>query len=284
MDPEEDLQLGYYAKYNPNNKRLTTEFVNKMLNDHKIDQKISRIDLYQIAVTHKSYAVDAKKYSLDEMNESVLKIKEDLDNQIRDGKIIELCSTDYERIEFLGDKIIDAIVSEYVYDRFPENQEGFLTKLKSKLVRSETLALLSKSIKLHEYILLSKNVELRHGRMYACYLEDALEGFMGALYKDLGYLVCRKFFRYIMEEYVNFVELIMRNENYKDLLLKFFQKNGWGDPRYKQISVNGPPHNRIFTVSVIDQNLKVVGQGYGPNKKKAEQNSAKSALVFYGAF
>ena len=231
-------------------------------------------------MTHKSYALDITQYSSDDIDK---KYKQKIDLELKLGTMVELQRENYERIEFLGDKIIDAIISEYVYERFPYNQEGFLTKLKSKLVRSETLAILSRDLGLTKYILLSKNVDLRHGRNYACYLEDVLEGFIGALYQDLGFSICRTFFRTIIEKYINFVDLIIRNDNYKDLLLKFFQKNGWGDPKYKQISSVGPPQNRIFTMVAL-HNKNIIGQGYGPNKKKAEQNSAKMALDEFGYF
>ncbi len=161
-----------------------------------------------------------------------------------------------ERLEFLGDAILGAVVTRYIFERFPDQQEGFLTKLRTKLVRSSMLAHLASRLGLEPWILVqtapeafnSSKSKLRGSQRV---LEDTMESFVGAMMLDAGYHSCEAFVVGCLENEVDFAELIARNDNYKDTLQRYFQSIRWQNPVYSDIDEYGPSHNKKFVKGLL---------------------------------
>lgn len=183
-----------------------------------------------------------------------------------------------ERLEFLGDAVLDLIVAEYLYHNFPQNEEGDLTKFRSILVNKKFLAERAKYMKLQEFILASYTAMKSIEEGYDSILADAYESIIGAIFLDSGYDAAKAF---INEEI--FVKLDIKwldeyDENHKSKLLEFSQAKTNFIPEYRVMNEEGPEHNKLFTVDVyLDGQL--LGTGEGKSKKQAEQQAAKRALL-----
>jgi ribonuclease-3 len=241
----------------------------------KIKSKISTMDIseFQIAFNHKSYCM----YNI--------KISDELKTEAKDWPI-PLQKTSNERYEFLGDSVIDLIIANYLFDRYPKEKEGFMTKLRTKLVCTKTLAKLSSYLNLTKYIVMSKYVEdMCEGRDNPKLLENCFESFVGVTYKLFGFGFCNDFMLALIEnmDLIDIGDLIENDDNFKDQLLRYCHKNYEGrNPVYKQIAMEGLSNHAIFTMCVmvpisLDKSL-MMGIAKGANKKDAEQESAKIAL------
>lgn len=190
----------------------------------------------------------------------------------------DFTSTDsYERLEFLGDAVLDLIVTEIIFDLFPEKNEGFLTKLRAKLVKGDTLAMFARKLRLNKLMQLGERVQGQGIEQSKSVLSDVFEALVGALYLDVGYEDTSKFVRRVIEEHVKFEQITNSLDNYKSLLLEFAQANQMEIPTYTVISEEGPGHNKTFGVRVfVDE--KPMAEGTGKSKKEAEQQAAKKAL------
>lgn len=183
----------------------------------------------------------------------------------------------YERLEFLGDAVLDLIVTEIIFDLFPNENEGFLTKLRAKLVKGNTLAMYADELELNNLMLLGKRVRGQGIEESKSVLSDLFEALVGALYLDLGYEPTSKFVRNVIEQYVDFDQIVNMLDNYKSLLLEFAQAQQMEIPTYTVISEEGPGHDKTFGVEVyVDE--KPMAQGKGKSKKEAEQQAARKAL------
>jgi ribonuclease-3 len=183
----------------------------------------------------------------------------------------------YERLEFLGDAVLDLIVTEIIFDLFPNENEGFLTKLRAKLVKGNTLAMYADELDLNNLMLLGKRVRGQGIEESKSVLSDLFEALVGALYLDLGYKPSSKFVRNVIEQYVDFDQIVNTLDNYKSLLLEFAQAEQMEIPTYAVISEEGPGHDKTFGVEVYVDN-KPMAQGKGKSKKEAEQQAARKAL------
>ena len=182
-----------------------------------------------------------------------------------------------ERLEFLGDSILSLIVAEYLFDEFPEKDEGFLTKVRAKIVNRLALADAAEKINLGEFLLVSKNISNSFANGSKTILSDALEALIGAVYLDNGLDSAKIFIQKILIQ-PNLKEgLYLIDENYKSQLLEFAQANKMESPTYNVIKEEGPQHNRLFTVKVSIGDTDY-GVGKGKNKKSAEQKAAQEAL------
>jgi ribonuclease-3 len=186
-----------------------------------------------------------------------------------------------ERLEFLGDSILDFIVSEYLFTKFPSQDEGFLTRLKIKIVKGAHCVKFSKIIGLGKYILTGNIVKKDElGSYNDKLLEDAFEAFLAAIKIDLGFKFVNEFVIKLIERNINFDELLY-DDNYKDILMRYTQSKKISLPIYRVLGQNGPPHKRIFTVQVfllIDSEEKGMGLGNGMSKRDAEQIAAQMTL------
>ncbi len=183
----------------------------------------------------------------------------------------------YEQLEFIGDAVLDLVVSEIIYEMYPDAGEGMLTQLRSRLVKGEMLARLARNIHLMEYIELGERVKNQGVEQSKSVLADAFEALVGAVFQDHGYNACRDFVVKLYKENVDFDELITLSDNYKSILLEMVQAKKMPAPIYRIVKEAGPGHEKIFDVEVR-VNDKVMGTGSGKNKKKAEQAAARSAL------
>lgn len=191
----------------------------------------------------------------------------------------DLSTTDsYEQLEFLGDAVLDLVVSELIYTRYPASDEGFMTKLRSKVVKKETLAYLAEQINLGEIIEVGNRVREQGVEHTESVLADSFEALIGALYLDKGFDTVSSFVNGLIERFLDLDHLIKARENYKSLLLEYAQGKKMPIPEYRVAGESGPSHDKLFKVNVIIGE-SVVGTGSGKNKKKAEQSAAMQALT-----
>jgi len=181
-----------------------------------------------------------------------------------------------ERLEFLGDSVLNMVVSEAIYDENPEYQEGDLTKLKSTLVSKTSTAIAARNSGLNKFILLSDSEEEAGGRNRTSIIADSYEAVLGAIYLDGGLEEARKF---IQNTILNDSDVILNivQKNYKSLLLELTQARKIGHPSYSTITEDGPDHDKVFTVEVLVKG-KSCGIGRGKTKKAAQQLAAKECL------
>jgi len=182
-----------------------------------------------------------------------------------------------ERLEFLGDAILNLIVADYLFNKFPYEEEGFLTKVRAKIVNRNTLGDVGEKLKLSSFILVGRNLSKSVVNNSKSIVSDAVEALIGAIYLDSGMKACTRFVsKFLVEPIVKDGEYLV-DENYKSQLLEYAQGHKLKVPTYSVVKEEGPQHDRIFTVEVLIGG-KTLGIGKGKNKKDSEQNAAKSAL------
>ena len=185
----------------------------------------------------------------------------------------------YERLEFLGDAVLELAVSTELYRRFPDADEGQLTKIRSSLVRRETLAEIARRIDLGSYLFVGKGVETSDGREQDSLLAAAFEALVAAVYIDQGNEFTRQFILRLID-----VELAQAEqaggppENPKSILQEMVQGQGLNPPVYNLVKSEGPDHGPVFTVDVLVDG-QVVGTGAGGKKSEAEGAAAQAALT-----
>ena len=247
-------------KVNPYNS------LNKLINENDIinvmetlninDFKINNILLYQTSFIHKSYCFDLYKDTKFKNIDASLSLQE----------------ISYETMEFLGDSILGSVVSSYLYERFYKiyNQnEGFLTYLKNRLVCGEMNAYLSNRLGFNRYLVISKHIEDNcDGRNNSNILEDVFEALIGAIILDHNYDITKDIILKIIEKYVDFTDIIIKNNNYKEQIIKYLQHNFKENPKYII--------KKIDDINNFDENLyyydlmfkdKIISRGEGKSKK-----------------
>lgn len=182
-----------------------------------------------------------------------------------------------ERLEFLGDVVLNLVVSEYIYKKYPDYKEGQLAKMRSKIVSKPILAKHAKYLGLGEYLLLGKGEEMTGGRNRHSILADTFEAIIGAIYLDSGLETSRYFVLKQLEEDIEKITHNAQVQDYKTDFQEFTQKNFKILPFYKVIKKEGPDHNKTFEIAVTVKG-KVWGIGKGKSKKEAEQQAAFFAL------
>ncbi len=182
-----------------------------------------------------------------------------------------------ERLEFLGDAVLDFVIAEKIYQDFPDMNEGDLTRLRASLVCGETLARIARNIWLGSYLIMGKGEEATGGRNKIPNLAGAFEALIAAVYLDLGMNTVRELIiRLYTEEWKNLTSHGV-NIDYKSKLQEIAQAKFQEIPVYRLVSETGPDHNKQFNVEVII-NSRVMGSGAGKSKKIAEMAAAKQAL------
>lgn len=205
--------------------------------------------LLQRALTHRSYLNENPDYPLE----------------------------DNERLEFLGDAILDFITGEYLYHRFPEMPEGRLTNLRSALVRTETLANFASQLDLGAHLLLGRGEEDSGGRRRSAILCDAFEAFIGALYLDSNLETVRRFVYAIIDPALQAILAADTDKDAKSRLQEVAQSHYQLTPTYRTVLEEGPDHAKEFTVEAVIGG-KVYGRGKGFSKQNAAQAAAQAAL------
>jgi ribonuclease III len=184
---------------------------------------------------------------------------------------------DNERLEFLGDAIIEMVVSEYLYKRFPDLAEGKMTRLRAGLVRRESLAAVARSVGIGELLRLGKGEEEHGGRERDTNLCGAFEAVNGALYLDQGIEAVRAFVLPRLQEHLHHILREDLDKDAKSRLQEWSQFNLNLTPSYRVAAMEGPEHARSFTIEVLIGDL-VYGVGMGSSKRHAEQEAARIAL------
>lgn len=186
-----------------------------------------------------------------------------------------------ERLEFLGDAVLDMVITDYLFTSRPTEDEGKLSKIKSLVVSAKVLAEVARALDLGRYLALSKSEERGGGRDRESILADAFEAVIGAIYLDADYAAARGFlFRTLIHSLDSFLgdaELA----NYKSALLEYSQGRGWGAPQYEVEGTQGPEHGKRYHVAVRVKG-EVWGHGAGASKKDAEQAAARDGLKSKG--
>jgi ribonuclease-3 len=186
-----------------------------------------------------------------------------------------------ERMEFLGDSVLGFIVTDELYQKFPEGSEGDLTKAKSLIVSRESLANQAKNKDLGRYLILGRGEERSGGRQRRSILSNAYEALIGAIYLDGGIGPVRALVKRDLLPGLDKLVTSRFHHNYKSWLLEYIQARGSGSPEYILIEESGPDHDKIFTIEVrVD--AEVLGQGAGPSKKRAEMTAAREAIKKLG--
>lgn len=287
INKDDGTQEIYMIPYNQNNILIQEQDVIFLLAKYQVSiPKVYNIKYFQESMTHKSYL---KK---DIFTDKILtKAKKELGNPVN---LLELRNNSYERLEYLGDRVIKLIVSMYLFHRYPNQDEGFMTKLQTAIEDKTNLSKMSREIGLSKYFIISKQIENIRGREAEKFNEDIFEAFFGALYLSNGFNPCLELLLNLLESQIDYAEKLYRNKNYKDQLLRYYHSQKWGYPEYYQIGEFGPSHKRNFVMgvkkgehketSVTDENKLDIGQGYGVGNKKrdAEQAASKMALILLG--
>lgn len=183
---------------------------------------------------------------------------------------------DNERLEFLGDAVLELTVSHYLYEKYPMMSEGELTKLRAAIVCEPSLVVFANELHFGDVVLLGKGEEMTGGRKRPALLADAFEAFIGALYLDQGMEITKAFLEKIVFPKVD-KGAFSHVMDFKSQLQEFVQRDGSGAIEYKILKEHGPAHNRVFEAQVI-LNGQVLGEGMGRSKKEAEQHAAQMAL------
>lgn len=182
-----------------------------------------------------------------------------------------------ERLEFLGDAVIELVITENLYNNYPNSAEGDMTNWRAALVNAKMLSEIAENLGFNEFLLLSRGEAKELGKARAYILANAFEAFLGALYLDLGYKHCDEFLK---KHLLSHLPEIIKEGSYKDSKSKFqeqAQEKVSITPNYKVIKESGPDHNKIFIVGVyLDKEL--VAEGKGSSKREAEEAAAELAL------
>ena len=293
---------------NEKNRVITKEYIRTTLANYGIEYQVNDIKLFQIAMTHTSYIkkdfTNPKNFKTIFMGINL--IGGDMLIPISKKQIefaIPLGLVSYERLEYLGDSILRLIISDYLFVRYEEKQEGGLTKLRSQIENGSSLAEMTRKIGLQKYVLLSRNHEVIKARDKNDKVQcDIFEAFIAALYLDTmgisyddigknqdlirnlrsdAYQVCYDFVIALIEDEIDLTVLLETDTNYKDKLLQYYHECNWGDPKYNTMDVlydNAKLGKKYFKMYVRDNDGNIIGTGTGSSKQKGEKIAAKKAL------
>ena len=271
-----------FNPWNPRNKIIDDATIQSILTKYGITQPPPKPHLFRQACVHKSY-VDRQDEWAEADQEQVL--------TERPPNCLPLQEADNEECEFAGDSLLGCVIALYLYERYAGKGEGFLTRLRTRIVNNKMLGQLAKKMGFEPWIVVSRHVEevCQGGRGNLRLLGSMLEAWVHALFKNyedpanpgLAFTIVQKFLITIIQKHVNFVELITDDNNFKDQLLRHFQAKFHQPPRYKEVDVIGPPHDRTFTMGVIDphDDTLIMARATARNKKVAEQEASRLALL-----
>ncbi len=211
----------------------------------------SKKEILAKALTHKSYANEMK-----------------------------LTSEHNEKFEFLGDAVLDLVVGELLFEKFPSDSEGGLSKKRASIVNEEVLSEIAKKLQIHELLLLGKGEALTGGAQKPRLLASAFEAIIGALFLDQGFEKTREFIRQHFVDVLGQLTELDYEKDYKTRLQELVQKSNKETPTYVLISEEGPPHERMFK-ACVKVSQQVLAEGIGKSKKMAEQAAAHEAMKLH---
>ena len=289
---EDGTEEVYMIPYNTNNSLITDQEIKDILSRYNVTiDAINHIEYFHQAFTHKSYV---KK---DIFTDEILSCsRKELGNP---KNLLELQPNSYERQEYFGDRVVKIVVSLYLFHRYPKEDEGFMTRLQTKIEDKKNLAVLSKELGLGKHFIISKQIESLNGRHMDKIHEDVFEAFMSALFLSNGFEPCCLLLLNLLETKIDYSDKLYCDNNYKDKLLRVHHAKKWRFPIYHAICFDGPPHKRIYIMGVENPNINInnvknlietknykelcISFGQGASKKDGEQKAAKMALILAGA-
>lgn len=266
--------------YNSKNVLITKNNIQNILKRYGIFENINNLAIYQQSFVHDSYCVSHINRVLERDNVKLVKLQ--------DG-IVPLQPSNYERLEYLGDAIIESIISNYLFIRFNNENEGFLSRLRVSLVNRMMLSNFARTLNLGKYMIISRTIEDKEsGRIKESNLEDIFEAFIGAMFLDFnkekkGYQITESFLINLIEDEhteLDLVEHILDDGNYKGKIVKYFKKIHKSSISFQTIESIGNSGDKEITVNVIQDNpKKVLGTGKGCDLKHAQQDACKKTLI-----
>jgi len=185
---------------------------------------------------------------------------------------------DYERLEFMGDAVIQMVVTEHLFARFPQKSEGELAKMRAAVVCQDSLASAARRIKLGDYLMLGKGEMQSGGKERLSVLSDAFEAVAAAVYLEMGWEAARSFVLEALAGELQDLGRLERAIDPKSALQEHLQAVSKEAPVYRLIEASGPDHDKVFVSEVLHQG-KVLGRGSGRSKKASEQEAARKALL-----
>lgn len=214
-----------------------------------------------------------------EVLEKSLKIKFKNKQLLAQALTHKSCKKPYnnERLEFLGDAVLDLVVGEYLYNKFPTANEGSLSKIRASIVNEKGFTKLAEALGIGEHIMISSAEENNDGRKKPSILSNAFEALIGAVYLEYGLLVAQELSIALIEQAYPKIDLITLFSDYKTALQELTQAKFAVTPEYVIVGSTGPDHKKEFTVEVLI-NKKPFAKAAGTSKKEAEQEAAKKTL------
>ena len=264
------------SPYNSRNRVLNENELRALLLPFDTDT-FHDINYYRRAFIHKSYVTRKNENYLDGNTNCPI-------------DCMPLQENSNERLEFLGDSILNLIVARYVFDRYPDDNEGFLTNMRTKLVNGKMLAFLGEKIGLHNHVVISKQIESNRGRSNKNIIEDAFEALIGAIFLDNedknrnGFQISENWIVSVIESLVDFGDLIHNVQNHKDVLIKYCMHTFNWRPTYQDVGVSEVNNENIHTVVCKNDKGDVIGIGKNNSRKAAEIDASEKGLSFYGYF
>ena len=266
-----------FNPYNPNNIEITLNQVQSILTKYGIPGKVSNINLYKRAFVHKSYTKRPQLYNL---QENITITEQPID-------CLPLHTKSNERLEFLGDGVLECITKYYLYRRFPKENEGFMTEKKIALVKNESIGKLALEMGLHKYYIISKHAEEKKTRTNLKKLGCLFESFLGALFLDFnkieikdeegwfqntfvtgpGFQMAQIFVESIFEKHVDWMKLIQDDDNYKNILQVKIQKEFKDTPHYLEINHDDENGYEMGVYLCLGQKIHEVDQKNAINFK-----------------
>lgn len=261
--------------WNPKNRVIPNTEILRILTTYGVPDAFSDVSLFKQACIHTSYV---------DKSEEWLKQEEPMILAEKPANCLPLQRGDNEELEYAGDGILSGIVATYLKERFSGQGEGFMTNIRTEIVNNDRLGELAKKIGFTPWLVISRHVEeVCNGRNNLRLLGSMFEAWLGALYYSAGkggrgFELVQNFVINVIERHIYFAELISKNTNYKDQLLRWFQAEYHQPPKYKVVHEEGPSHDRVFTMGVLSPEGAVIATAVARNKKEAEQNASKLAL------
>jgi ribonuclease-3 len=266
-----------FNPYNPNNVEITLSQVQSILTKYGIPGKVSNLSLYKRAFVHKSYTKRPQLYNL---QENITITEQPID-------CLPLHTKSNERLEFLGDGVLECITKYYLYRRFPKENEGFMTEKKIALVKNESIGKLALEMGLHKYYIISKHAEEKKTRTNLKKLGCLFESFLGALFLDFnkieikdeegwfqntfvtgpGFQMAQIFIESIFEKHVDWMKLIQDDDNYKNILQVKIQKEFKDTPHYLEINHDDENGYEMGVYLCLGQKIHEVDQKNAINFK-----------------
>lgn len=260
--------------FNKQNRVLSHEEVATLLNRYGIAAPPRNIDLYRRAFVHRSYILRKNDSSRD-------------GNSACPVGCMPLQEDSYERLEFLGDAVLNIAVTDYLYRRYFYEGEGFLTRMRTKFINGIFLGNLARSIGLSDHVVISASNESSGGREQTKTLEDVFEAFLGAIFEDFntaqcGYETARAWLTSVLETHVDFADMVLQNQNHKERLTRHMHTHMGAAPRFEERKRAGGGIITGVTIAVIEPGGETIGLGTGDTRRAAEQEACMRALTYFG--